>query len=79
MKVIAQRRSDSIVAWANIILVVIGGLALIGGFWKYTEDKFATKESLNSEKIERIDGQKEISDKLDLIIKFMPRRGRSDE
>lgn len=66
-------KNSNIVAWANIILVVIGGLGLMGGFWAFTDSKFATRESLASEVSDRVASQKETNDKLDLILKTLLR------
>jgi hypothetical protein len=55
--------------WVQLGILLVSGVAMLGGFWAYCESKFASKEALNIEVEER----KEMKGEVDaLYLKLIP-------
>lgn len=60
-----KRYSD----WIQLGILLVAGIAMLGGFWGYCESKFASKEALNVE----IEERKEMKGEVDaLYLRMIP-------
>lgn len=67
-------RGMTIGDWIQLGILLISGMAMLGGFWGYCEAHFATKDSLSAEVEER----KEMKSEVDaLYLKMIPEPERA--
>lgn len=55
--------------WIQLGILLVSGVAMLGGFWAYCESKFASKDALQTE----IEERKEMKGEVDaLYLKMIP-------